>query len=462
MSAPGNGGRLAVPPAARKIRLIKQKVGYIGCAEARTVRLDPCPTDRPPGSPFRSISPPMDPIVLLVFALVYLGMILGGLPGLALDRTGLALLGALLLVAAGKLTPVDAWAAVDVPTIALLFGLMVVSAQFRLGGFYTQLTRHLAEARVSPQNLLGLLILVAGGLSALLANDIVCLAMAPVLVEGCARRGLNPKPFLLGLACAANVGSAATLIGNPQNMLIGQSLRLSFAGYLLDGGIPALLGLGVVWWVLSRYGRGNWYLPTPLPELQTPDFDRWQTGKGLVVLALLTAAFLLAPWPREVLALGAAALLLTSRRMASRNLLGLVDWQLLVLFIALFVVNQALAASGMLETALRALAAAGLDLGEPAPLFAATVLLSNLVSNVPAVMLLLPAAEHPLAGPILALASTLAGNLLIVGSIANIIVLDQAARLGVVIGWREHARIGIPVTILTLALAAVWLWIRSL
>lgn len=404
----------------------------------------------------------MDHLVLLVFVLVYLGMVLGGLPGLALDRTGIALLGALLLVAFGKITPAGAWEAVDVATIALLFGLMVVSAQFRLGGFYTRITRRLAEARVTPQTLLGMLILIAGLLSALLANDIVCLAMAPVLVEGCARRGLNPKPFLLGLACAANVGSAATLIGNPQNMLIGQSLQLSFAGYLLDGGIPALLGLAVVWAVLVRYGRGNWHLPTPLPELDAPEFDSWQTGKGLIILTLLTAAFLFAPWPREVVALGAAALLLTSRRMASRNILGLVDWQLLVLFIALFVVTHALAASGMLASALQALAAAGLDLSAPATLFATTVVLSNLVSNVPAVMLLLPAAEHPLAGPILALASTLAGNLLIVGSIANIIVIDQAARLGVIIGWREHARIGIPVTILTLAIAAGWLWLRSL
>lgn len=403
----------------------------------------------------------MDYPVLLIFLLVYLGMILGGIPGLALDRTGIALLGALLLVALGKITPAGAWEAVDVPTIALLFGLMVVSAQFRLGGFYTRVTRRLAEAPVRPETLLALLILVAGGLSALLANDIVCLAMAPVLVEGCARRGLNPKPFLLGLACAANVGSAATLIGNPQNMLIGQSLQLSFAGYLLDGGVPALLGLGLVWLVLVRYGRGHWQLAIPLPELDAPEFDAWQTGKGLVILALLTGAFLFAPWPREVVALGAAALLLTSRRMASRNILGLVDWQLLVLFIALFVVNHALAASGMLASALRGLAGAGVELSSPATLFAGTVILSNLVSNVPAVMLLLPAAEHPLAGPILALASTLAGNLLIVGSIANIIVIDQAARLGVIIGWREHARIGIPVTLATLALAAGWLWIRS-
>jgi len=403
----------------------------------------------------------VDHTVLLVFLCVYLGMVLGRLPGLALDRTGVALLGALALLATGKVSLAQAWAAIDVPTLALLFGLMVVSAQFRLGGFYTRLTRKLAAAEVAPPTLLALLVAVSGLLSALLANDIVCLAMAPVLAEGCARRDLDPRPFLLALALAANVGSAATLIGNPQNMLIGQSLHLSFAGYLLDAGVPALLGLGVVWWVVARSSRGRWHRPGAACSLPAPPFDAWQSGKGLAVLALLTAAFLFAPWPREVAALTAAGVLLTSRRTASREILGLVDWQLLVLFTGLFVVNHALAASGMPQQLLQGLQAGGLDLTRPAPLFAGTVVLSNLVSNVPATMLLLPAATHPLAGPILALASTLAGNLFIVGSIANLIVVDQAQRLGIALSWREHARLGVPVTLLTLLLAAGWLWLRN-
>jgi Na+/H+ antiporter NhaD/arsenite permease-like protein len=165
--------------------------------------------------------------------------------------------------------------------------------------------------------------------------------------------------------------------------------------------------------------------------------------------------------PREVLALGAAALLLTSRRMASRDLIGLVDWHLLVLFIGLFVVNHAVAAAGLAARASSALQASGIDLGDMRWLFPATAVLSNLVSNVPAVMLLLPHTRHPLAGPILALSSTLAGNLLIVGSIANIIVVDQAAALGVRIGWREHARVGVPVTLATLAIGAAWLAFRA-
>ena len=162
-----------------------------------------------------------------------------------------------------------------------------------------------------------------------------------------------------------------------------------------------------------------------------------------------------------MVALAAAGLLLTSRRMASRDVLGLVDWQLLVLFLGLFVVNAAFADVGLLAAALSGLAARGIDATHPAWLFTLSAGLSNLVSNVPAVLLLLPAAEHRLAGPVLALSSTLAGNLLVVGSIANIIVIDQARRLGVHIGWRTHARVGVPITLATLALAAVWLLLRG-
>ena len=185
-------------------------------------------------------------------------------------------------------------------------------------------------------------------------------------------------------------------------------------------------------------------------------------GRVAAVLAALVCAFLVASWPRDVVALGAAGLLLLSRRTASRDILGLVDWELLVLFAGLFVVNHALAASGTLDRMIAPLAGAGIDLHGSGTLFVAVAALSNLVSNVPAVMLLLPFAHAARTGAVLALASTLAGNLLLVGSIANLIVVEQAARLGVRIGWREHARVGVPVTLVTLAIAGGWLWIRGL
>lgn len=402
----------------------------------------------------------MDTTVLAIFIFVYIGMIFGRYPGLALDRTGIALLGAIALLALGRVRPQEAWDSVDVSTMALLLGLMVVSAQFRLGGFYTAVTRKLADANVSPSVLLALLVLVSGVLSAVLANDIVCLAMAPVLVEGCVRRKLNPVPFLLALACAANVGSAATLIGNPQNMLIGQALDLSFLGYLADAAFPSALGLVVVWAVVRYLYRGQWETNLTIPAVKAPTLNLWQSSKGVVAIALLMVIFLFTDWPREVVALAAAGVLLTSRRMASRDILELVDWHLLVLFGGLFVVNHVLETSGILAQLMDTLRVAHVHVEHPGWLFGVTVVLSNLVSNVPATMLLLPSATHPTAGAVLALASTLAGNLFIVGSIANIIVVDQAQRLGVRIGWREHARTGLPVTLLTLAIAGGWLWLR--
>ncbi len=174
----------------------------------------------------------MTAAIFLIFCVVYLGMILGGLPFLQLDRTGVALLGAIALIGVEALSPEEAAKSIHLPTLILLFSFMVVSAQMRLGGFYTWVTRALAALPLSPPLLLAALILVVAALSAVFSNDVVCLAVAPVLIEACLARRLDPVPYLLALACAANVGSAATLIGNPQNMLIGETLKLSFGGYI--------------------------------------------------------------------------------------------------------------------------------------------------------------------------------------------------------------------------------------
>ena len=408
----------------------------------------------------------MTTAIVAVFFFVYLGMILGGLPFLQLDRTGVALLGAIALIAMEAVSPEDAARSIHLPTIILLFSFMVVSAQLRLGGFYPWVTRWLAELPLSPRALLGAVIVVVGALSAVFSNDIVCLSIAPVLAEACSRRRLDPVPFLLALACAANVGSAATLIGNPQNMLIGSTLRLSFAGYAREAAVPVVLSLLATWAVIVAGQRGRWtFAAEPARAVETREdawapLDRWQSAKGLVVASVLLALFLFTPWPREVAALTGAGLLLMSRRLHSTKMLGLVDWELLVLFVGLFVVNHVFQQTGLTAHAVSDLAAHGVHLEQPGALFLATLLLSNAVSNVPAVMLLLPVAKHAMAGPLLALVSTLAGNLLIVGSIANIIVVDAAARSGVPIDWRAHARVGIPVTVATLGILAVYLALR--
>ncbi|MDM4767825.1 anion transporter [Pelomonas sp. SE-A7] len=402
-------------------------------------------------------------LVLGVFCTVYLGMILGGLPRLQLDRTGVALLGAIAIVGAGVMTPEAAAQAIHLPTILLLFSFMVISAQMRLGGFYGAVTRRIAALKLGPAGLMGVVVAASALLSAVFSNDIVCLAMAPLLLEACLRRRLDPVPFLLGLACASNIGSAATLIGNPQNMLIGEVLKLPFGGYALQALPPVLLGLLALWGLLAWQMRGSEALSEHvLPPPDEPPFDAWQTTKGLVVAGVLVVVFLFSDWPRDVAALVGAGLLLLSQRFHSSQVMGLIDWELLILFMGLFVVNAALEHSGLTRDAIAALQAGGVDLSQPWPLFIATLGLSNLVSNVPAVMLLLPGAHAPTSGTTLALVSTLAGNLLLVGSIANLIVIDAARRAGVLIDWRRHARTGVPVTLASLAVTALWLaWLAG-
>jgi Na+/H+ antiporter NhaD/arsenite permease-like protein len=410
----------------------------------------------------------MTTTILIIFLLVYLGMILGGLPFLRLDRTGVALLGAIALIGINALSLEEAVSAIHLPTMILLFAFMVISAQMRLGGFYDWVTYKLAGFPLSPAKLLAVLIVIAAALSAVFSNDIVCLAVAPVLIDACKRRQLAPVPFLLALACASNIGSAATLIGNPQNMLIGQLLQLPFDGYIVKAILPVALGLIASWGLIVWQTRGRWQdagidaASAAAPELRAEavPFNAWQMTKGLGIAAVLLVAFLVAPWPREHMALIGAGILLMSRQLHSRKMLGLVDWQLLVLFMSLFVVNHALQRTGLTGEGIAYLAAHGVRLEQPGSLFAATFLLSNLVSNVPAVMLLIPVVHHEMGGVLLALVSTLAGNLLIVGSIANIIVVDAAARRGIVIDWKRHARVGVPVTLASLAVAGVYLALR--
>ena len=409
--------------------------------------------------------------IVAIFVTVYVGMILGGLPRLKVDRSGVALLGAIGVIGLGAMSTTQAASAVDLPTVLLLFAFMVVSAQMRLGGFYTAVTRQVAALPLGRNALLGAIIGVAGALSAVFSNDIICLAMTPVVAQLCLQRRLNPVPFLLGLACAANIGSAATLIGNPQNMLIGSVLQLPFGGYVRQALPPVALSLGLLWaWLVWSPGheeptvsvKPSGALPAELPTgygpLQAPPFDAWQTAKGLAVATTLLLVFLFTDWPREVAALVGAGVLLLSRRFHSSHVMGFIDWQLLVLFMGLFVVNHAFESTGLAAQAVAWLAAQGVQLADPGVLFVAGVGLSNLVSNVPAVMLLLPHLQGSEAGVTLALVSTLAGNLLLVGSIANLIVVDLAQKSGVVIDWRMHARVGVPVTLLTLGL--LWGWLR--
>lgn len=397
-----------------------------------------------------------------IFTITYIGVALGRIPGLVIDRVGIALLGAIGMIVCGVLTTEAAVNSIDLPTILLLYSLMIISAQLRLGGFYTWAALKVTLLLDRPRSFLLVSMLASAFLSAILANDIVCFAFTPVLAMALIQTGINPLPFLIGLAVSSNIGSAATLIGNPQNMVIGQVGRLNFADFFFWCGPPAIIALIgsylIILWIYRKEIARHGALPAVDASEHLPTFNQWQTGKGLIVTCLLIALFFTSI-PREFSAIGVAGALLCSRRLKTREILGLVDWHLIMLFCALFVVIQGVSQNHYPNMVVNQLQALGTDLHNLMTLTGVSTVLSNLFSNVPATMLLVRFLDtgNPVEWYTLAVSSTFAGNLVIIGSIANLIVVEQASNYGIKITFREHAAVGIPVTLFSLAVLVIWM-----
>lgn len=402
--------------------------------------------------------------VLAIFAATYVAMALGRVPGLRTDRAGAAMVAATLMIAVTGADLGRAVGWIDLSTLALLFGLMVLSAQFGISGFYEYCADRITHAVGSPPRLLAATILVSAGLSAVLANDIIAFAVPPLLCLGLKARRLDPVPFLIGLAAATNVGSAATVIGNPQNILIGQVGGLDFWRFLAISGIPALAGLGVIHAVICWQWHGRWESSPSGSATAAPDRrstpQRRPLAKALVATAALLMAFG-AGAPRDLTALLVAAALFASRRVETRALVGSVDWSLLMLFGGLFVVTGIVADLPGTRALFDSLAGSGLLPDRLSVLAPLTIVMSNTIGNVPCVILLLQVWDSPPQGALygLALLSTLAGNLLLTGSLANLIVAERAASVGVKLPFLAHARAGIPITLVTSGIAAAWLWL---
>lgn len=401
---------------------------------------------------------PLLPLVL--FALTYLGLALGRIPPFKLDRSGFALFGAVAFLATESISVDQAKAAVDAPTLAVLFGMMMLSAQYRVSGLYTAIGDRLARVE-DPRRLLLGTIAVSALLSAVLTNDVVCFALTPLLAGALVQSGRPPLPYLLAVACASNIGSALTPIGNPQNIFIAQRLGLRFLPFLSACLVPVALSLAVLYIILSRRLRKEGFAtPSGLPAGEALTDTRVplqpRQARKAVLLTLVAIGFFLSPVPAPLTALGIAGAVMLTRRTWTRDMLYLVDWHLLALFIGLFVVVRGFELSGWTEAAGHTLADAGADLSQLRILIPGVAVLSNLVGNVPAVMLMLPfVGRAPSTGYAMALASTFAGNAVLAGSIANLIVAEQAERMGIRFGFLDHLRAGLPVTLASLTLAAV-------
>ncbi|MGC8624148.1 MAG: anion transporter [Phycisphaerae bacterium] len=406
---------------------------------------------------------------VLIFALTYFGLALGDIPFTRLDRSSIAILGAVAVLLFHRMNLRQAMAGVDFPTLILLISMMVISAQLRLAGFYDWVVRRIVAAADQPWRLLAGLIVFSASLSALFANDVICLIFTPVLCLALQRARRDPVPYLMALATASNIGSASTLIGNPQNMLIGETAHLNFAGYLLTVLPLILLCLLLNYVAITVVYYTRLFVdvePPPASEATRehhhPLVMRWRLIiKSLVVMGILLAVMLagsVIDVSRPVAAMAAAGVILVSRKTRPSDLFALVDWNLILLFIGLFIVIADVQSHQLLAPALQALTQAGLSLQSHLPLACITLALSNIVSNVPAVLLLKPAI--PLTAThtwyLLAVVSTLAGNLTLLGSIANLIVAQQAGSFAVNLRFREYLKAGVPLTLCCVTLTVLY------
>jgi Na+/H+ antiporter NhaD/arsenite permease-like protein len=397
----------------------------------------------------------------IIFLASYLVFAIGKFPGLKIDRPGAAIIGAVAMVAFRIVRPADALHFVDFPTLVLLFSMMLIVGNLHLVGFF-EWNAEVVLQRLHPAQLLPAVIFTSGILSAFFVNDIVCLVMVPFVLSVTQRMRLQPLPYLLAVATASNIGSVATITGNPQNMLIGSFSGISYRQFLSQLGPVAVMGLFLDWTVLHWvHVRKSGVLPRKEEAIPLPPLDLSRLRKPALVVTIVVMGFFVGVPPAMMAALGAAALLIT-RTIEPRKLYQEVDWGLLVFFVGLFLIVGGAENAGIVAKLLEV--AEHWNLQNLASFMVAVTLLGNVVSNVPAVMLLkslIPSFADPhTAWLALAMASTLAGNLTITGSVANIIVVESA-RPEVEIGFWDYFRVGLPITLATLLVGWAWLaWVH--
>ncbi|MCC7376356.1 MAG: hypothetical protein IT581_16985 [Verrucomicrobiales bacterium] len=396
-------------------------------------------------------------IAIAIFALTYLLISGRRLKILPLNRPAAALLGTVLMVVCGVMTPEQVYRAVDYNTLVLLLGMSLISAYLDLAGFFAWTADWVLRIGKTPEKLLLYLVVTSGVLSALLVNDTVCLMLTPLVVKVVTRGRLPLPPYLLALAMSANIGSVATLVGNPQNMLIGQMSGLSFAKFALSLAPIALVSLAIAYGIL-RFGFRRQLAAARLattPSVEPPPtVDRRLLRLSIAVLVLVFGGFM-AGTHLAWTALAGGALVMVLARRDTHEVLKLVDWHLLLFFAALFVVVEGLNGTGLPDQLYRGVRGV---FGTTATTQAwnlawFSVLGSNIFSNVPFVLVAgkwVPSFANPeLMWKVMALATTFAGNLTILGSVANIIVVESA-RGHCEVGFWDYAKFGIPVTLLTL------------
>jgi Na+/H+ antiporter NhaD/arsenite permease-like protein len=396
---------------------------------------------------------------LAILCLTYFGIAVGRLPGLRLDRAGIALLGGAAMIAFGPLSLEDAFHAIDDDTIVLLLGMMIVVAHLKVSGAFRALGALAIKHAHHPFALLVIVTLLAGVLSAFLVNDAICLVMAPIVLAVTRALRRNPLPYLVATAAASNCGGVATITGNPQNMVIGVYSGIAYPAFAAALAPVAAFGLVATILVVRIVYRAEFATPRDLqPELLDGRLHRGQAIKASLVCVALAIAFFAGAPPAKAAILGGAFLLVT-RAIKPERIYAEIDGPLLMMFAGLFVVVAG--AERALLTPDRIAMARNFGLDDPWRLSILTAVLSNIVSNVPAVLALKPFiptfADPRKAWLVVAMSSTLAGNFTLLGSVANLIVAEQAKAAGTPISFWAYFKVGLPLTVATLAAGTAWL-----
>ncbi|MGA7383914.1 MAG: anion transporter [Methylocella sp.] len=397
---------------------------------------------------------------IAIFAGTYLFIAIGKLPGYQLDRAGAALIGASLMVGVGVVPLDQAYRAIDFDTITLLLGMMILVANLRLSGFFRLVSNWIVARARHPLVLLMAIVLVAGAFSAFLVNDTICLVMTPLVLDLVTRLKRDPVPYLLAIPMASNAGSTATITGNPQNMIIGSLSHIPYGTFAAALWPVAAVGIVLTALLVALVHRREFLTWERLPAVATSParHDRSLVIKSvLVALAMMVLFF--AGQPVAKVAIVGGALLLFTRRVKADKVYREIDWPLLLMFVGLFIVVTGLEMTVLTPEMIAAVSR--LDLKTTPILSVITAGLSNLVSNVPAVLVLKPFIANSLdpqrAWLVVAMASTLGGNFTLVGSAANLIVAQRAQARGVAIGFWAYFKVGAPLTVLTILFGVWWL-----
>ncbi|HEU4585616.1 MAG TPA: SLC13 family permease, partial [Gemmatimonadaceae bacterium] len=353
---------------------------------------------------------------LVIFVITYLLIAIQQIPGMRINRPAASLMGAVAMVAIGGLPASDAWASIDPNVIIFLLGVLLLTAYLELGGFFewtaSMVIRHVRSARA----LLAAVVAAAGLLSALFINDTICLVFTPILVMTLRSLELRPAPFLLALAFASNVGSAMTITGNPQNMLIGVSSGIGYASFLAAMALPSLGGLLIVYLVIAFFFRAELSAELRANERAPAALDRSLTIKALALFAAALVAWL-AGYSLPGVAIAAGTVMVAISRRDAAEAFARVEWSLLLFFAALFVVMGGVRELPLFQdlTVRATTSLHGAPLHDAVAVSGVMTVLSNLVSNVPAVLLWLPVVpqvpNERLIWLVIAMSSTFAGNL---------------------------------------------------